>query len=772
MKKKIGERAVHALISMMLSIGLVIPVLSILDRSLPSLQILLLSASVIIIFELISLHRVAVFSACGALFAGILFWVFGAGGNRIMSDFMIALTLRVRGIETAIPLIEGYAGIIVTIVLTILSCFACLRRATSLPSLILCIGAIALIWLTDRTDLIPWLLSALAATLVMLMISRSEDTPPIRIIPWAAGITAAAFLAAGAGTAAQPLKDKADELRQSVMDRMFFTEARDVFSLYSAGYSPQGPDQLGGKPSPDKDPVMQVSTPKITYLRGSVYDQYTGRAWKNTAGGRRLLWQSARLESERAVLFDQGLPPEDIQSELNTTETISIRLLKDSASTVFVPQRIREITPGGDMVPYFSHSTEVFITRNLQAGDTYTVPAPLYNSGDPGIGALLDACGRRDDPQWDKLPSIYMQLPGHLEKPLYDLADEITAGAQTPYEKAMSIQNWLNRHYRYSLDVGEHPENIDFVTSFLLDTRKGYCTYFASAMTVLCRMAGLPARYVEGYIAVPNDLGEALVTGKDAHAWTEIYFKGFGWLTFDATPRQTSRNAPEENGQNPGTSEPTPTPAPENEPDPTPTPPPEGDDQPTPTPQEEEPTPPEDEPEPTVPPENEPEPTTPPDNPDETETPPDNDSVGNPASFPWWILIPILLLLMLAIRIITTSPGVRSRYAKTEEKKLEEWIQEISDLLASERLTRKRGETPMGFTRRVDRTGYFSTSLSPVGECLSLIRYSRAEALETDTGMIRDTAIMLRSEISRPARARYWIRRIFRSRRKHDWKES
>lgn len=766
MKKKIGDHAVHALIAFMLSAGLVMPVLSILDRSFSSPRILLLSAAVIIVFELVTLHRIAAFSACGALSAGVLFWLFGAGGTRILSDLMIALTLRIRGIETAVPLIADPARIIIALFLTILSCFACLRHATSLPSLLLCIGDITLVWLTDRTDMIPWLLPALAATLVMLLISRSEETPAVRILPWAAGATVIAFLIAGAGTAAQPLKEKADELRQSIMDRMFFTEARDVFSLYSAGFSPQGPDQLGGKPAPDPHPVMQVSTPKVTYLRGSVYDQYTGRAWKNTAGGRRLLWQSARLMNERSALFNQNLPSDEILSELSTTETISVRLLKDSASTLFVPQRIREITPGGDMVPYFSNSTEVFITRNLQAGDTYTVTAPLYNSGDPGIGALLDACAKKDDPLWEKLPSIYKQLPDHLEKPLYDLTGEITSGTVTPYEKAMSIQNWLTRHYRYSLDVGEHPENIDFVTSFLLDTQKGYCTYFASSMTVLCRMAGLPARYVEGYLAVPNEQGEALVTGKEAHAWTEVYFKGFGWLTFDATPRETSRNRPEENGTNPEGSDPTSTPAPENKDEPTPTPPPEESSEPTPSP------PPENTDRSTPIPEDVPEPTPPPERENEPEPPPEENSTGVPESFPWWILFPIILILLLALRIITTSPGVRSRYAKTEERKFGIWIREVSDVLASERLTRRMGETPMGFARRVDRLGYFSTSISPVGECLSLIRYSRAEALETDTDLIHDTAIMLKTEISRPARARYWIRRIFMSRRKRDRKQN
>ena len=67
----------------------------------------------------------------------------------------------------------------------------------------------------------------------------------------------------------------------------------------------------------------------------------------------------------------------------------------------------------------------------------------------------------------------------------------------------------------------------------------------------------------------------------------------------------------------------------------------------------------------------------------------------------------------------------------------------------------------MAFGRRVDRSGLFSVALGPVGECVSLIRYSRAEAAETDIGLIRDTSVLLKGELSRPARLRYLFRRIF-----------
>ena len=156
----------------------------------------------------------------------------------------------------------------------------------------------------------------------------------------------------------------------------------------------------------------------------------------------------------------------------------------------------------------------------------------------------------------------------------------------------------------------------DFVSWFLLESKEGYCSYFASAMTVMCRIAGVPARYVEGYYISPVN-GEAIVTGKNAHAWVEVYLNGIGWTAFDPTARavgidenREDENVPNENsgfdhedhqapefeheGENAPENEPTPSPTPnagnnlneneednpfdDNENDPTPPPPEQGDD--------------------------------------------------------------------------------------------------------------------------------------------------------------------------------------------------
>ena len=746
MTEKLKGRARHAVLSLMLSAGLVMPLCGALDRSLISPAPFLVIAGVILLFETAAMHRAAAAAAIAAAVAAAAYWIAAAEGARALTDAALAVSLRLRGLMTAVPLAGGPVMFLTAAGLTLLCCFACLPKATCVPGLALCTAAVMAVWLTDSMEMLPWLLPALAAVLTLMMTYRFEETPVFRVLPWAAGLTALAFLLTGSAPADNPVKKRADELRQAVLDRLFFTEARDVFSLYAAGFSPQGADQLGGKPNPSDNPVMQVSTPKTAYLRGTIYNRYDGHGWKNTTGGRRYLWQSHRMAEIRAALFDETLPHGSVQNSLSDPARVSVRMLSGSASTLFVPQRVRELVPGGETVPYFSNSSEIFITRNLQAGDTYEVSAPLYVSTDPGIGTLTEICATLGDPGYENIRNTYTELPAHLEQPVRDLAAEITAAGSTPYEKAMALQNHLSRNYRYTLDVGEHPENIDFVTSFLLETKKGYCTYFASAMTVLCRMAGLPARYVEGYVAEPNENGEALVTGMEAHAWTEVYFAGFGWLTFDATPRRHS-SAPQGGGS--------PEEIPPDETDP----PPGGAETPTPEPEEPEP---EDAGQETPEPAENPESPPPESGPGATDPPggDEDPDTTEGSGFPWWILLLAAAAGAAAARILATSPAFREKRAPSEAKRFDIWAEEAARLLQAEQFERRRGETPMMFAKRVDSTARFSESVTPAGECLSLIRYSKAEPLPSDTGVMRDTARLVRGELSPKGKARYFLGRI------------
>jgi transglutaminase-like putative cysteine protease len=92
----------------------------------------------------------------------------------------------------------------------------------------------------------------------------------------------------------------------------------------------------------------------------------------------------------------------------------------------------------------------------------------------------------------------YLQLPVSLPDRVHDLARQITDGLIDPYERAKAIENHLRENYPYDLDVPPPPEGRDVADYFLFDLKKGYCDYYASAMVVLARSSGLPARFVSG----------------------------------------------------------------------------------------------------------------------------------------------------------------------------------------------------------------------------------------------------------------------------------
>lgn len=111
------------------------------------------------------------------------------------------------------------------------------------------------------------------------------------------------------------------------------------------------------------------------------------------------------------------------------------------------------------------------------------------------------------------------------------------------YVCALDIINFLGGQAGYNLDVGNNPAGTDFVEYFLFESREGYCVHFASAAVLALRYFGIPARYVAGYSASPSDFvstpeGQyaAVLTGKHAHAWAEVYLDSIGWVPVEATP--------------------------------------------------------------------------------------------------------------------------------------------------------------------------------------------------------------------------------------------
>ena len=731
------EHLPRLVLDLLLSAGLLLPLLGALDMMHAAPSCLLLCAFLALGLEALSLSRRAALWGGISLAVFFLLWL-SAGGAAALQDVFIALSLHASGITGALPLVADTAAVTLAVLVVFLSFLSTRPSAGCLGAVLLAVGALLMLWLADRPDLVLPLLPAGIAALSLYLWDRHGEASPARVFLWSAALVLFSFLLTPAsGLVDSRLKEKADEIRQTVMDRLFFTEPRDVFSLASEGFYPQGLSQLGGPVSPSDHPVMQVSAPRTVYLRGVMMNAYDGRSWRNTLGGRRYLWDASGMSSRRTLLFDQALPSAGLSAAILDPLDTSVRMLASGASTLFVPQRIRSLRAGGDLVPYFSNSSELFTTRNLEPGDTWAVSAPVFQAGDPGISILVEAAAAGEDPQFESVRETYTVLPTHLEEPVWQLAADITADCGTPYEKAYALQTWLSRTYRYTLDVAFQPADLDFVTNFLFNTREGYCTYFASAMTVLCRMAGLPARYVEGYLAIPDSRGQAVVTGLDAHAWTEVYFQGFGWLTFDATPRQTGSGGAADSSS--GSPDPSASPEPSVSPEPDAA---SVSETPSPTPRPD-----------TA--------AADPENPGpEPSSPPEPEETRAVSGLPILPLLLLLLLLGVLFRWRRTDPSRREKRLTTEEERFDLWLQDVLSRLSAAGFIRETGETPMSFTRRLDAAGTLPVSLSALGECASLLHYGRVRAQSTDTALARKISVSLKASLPRPARLKYALHRF------------
>ena len=729
---KLKSALSHAFLAFLLALGMALTALSVTGLGAQGgFAALLLAGASLGVMAASLEKRVALVTGCAAA-AGAILWVI-LGGWKTCQEVFTALILHLSGLPTALPLVGTAFTVLLCGVCLASAWFVTQRSAGAYPAVVLLVLLAVLLWLGNYPQAALCLLPAVLCVTTLILRAGDESTSTWRVMPLSALVTAvAAVCILMGGAVSQPMKNFADDVRQRIYDTFFYTQPRDVFTLATEGYYPQGMSQLGGPATPREEPVMAVITPKKAYLRGVVKNVYTGRVWLDDIGGRRYLYSASQFDDIRAAAFDTDLPVLDGSgdSALLTPQLLQVRMVRDSASTMFVPQRLRTLTPEGSLIAYFNRSSEVFATANLQSGDVWTVEAPLFTSMDRGIERLVNAADGYDE-RYDDICGTYLQLHDQIDQRVYDIAREVTAGADTPYGKAIELQSWLAANCTYTLDVAEQNPNHDFVSSFLVETREGYCTYFASAMTVLCRMAGLPARYVEGYVAYPDGEGLAVVTGREGHAWTEVYFRNFGWVTFDATPTSAeyTEYSPESNpdaGEEPESS-----PEPEDEPTQSPAP--------SAAPEESTPTPaPEDAP---------------------TQQPDPAPGVTDAgSSFPWWMVW--LALLAAAARLMWTQPSFQALRGKSEFARWLVWAQACHDVLARQGFTRGGSESPKGFFRRVGESGRITVHLQPLCDAENLMFYGHAAPYKEETAQARATFQALYKALKPWQKALFHLRRM------------
>lgn len=252
-------------------------------------------------------------------------------------------------------------------------------------------------------------------------------------------------------------------------------------------------------------------------------------------------------------------------------DTVKVKSKFNKSLMMFVPVsgiddkvigRYRGITIIGDTIYFFK--------ERRPTGNTYTIKAALQsfsnrefylnfkenqNSYLQLAGFLSDKTNFNEEEQFmhderlyaDYVRNTYLALPENTEY-LEELALDITNNYLSEFDKALAIERYFKNEYTYAKNFAVTGGTIvDKVKYMINNSKTGYCTYFATAMTLMLRELNIPSRFVIGYHAMTQADSEGdkyirEIYDNNYHAWVEVYFDGVGWLTFDPTPGVNGSN--------------------------------------------------------------------------------------------------------------------------------------------------------------------------------------------------------------------------------------
>lgn len=284
---------------------------------------------------------------------------------------------------------------------------------------------------------------------------------------------------------------------------------------------------MGGARNLGDQLIMDVSSSSGRYWRAVAYDTFTGQRWLNTTtvaqaidGGnhvrtppfqaRREITQTVTIQAPTGnVLFAAGQP---------------LRVsLKAMADLLVIEQEPDASLPIAEITMLHRRDAA------LRPGDSYLAVSSLSRAT---VEDLQEA--GTDYPAW--VTDKFLDLPSDLAPQVGELARQVTAGAATPYDQAVAIEQYL-RGFTYNDQIAAPPPGVNGVNYFLFDVQEGYCDYYASSFAMMARTLGIPARVSAGY-SQGEYLPEAnvyRVREYNGHSWPELFFPGYGWIEFEPT---------------------------------------------------------------------------------------------------------------------------------------------------------------------------------------------------------------------------------------------
>jgi transglutaminase-like putative cysteine protease len=293
--------------------------------------------------------------------------------------------------------------------------------------------------------------------------------------------------------------------------------------------APRGAFDLGDTP------VLEVRAAGPLYLRATTADRYASQAITSSETTSISLDANTDVLAPEQVPLGRGL----VQAQ--------IRVLASRTSVAFAPdQPIR-----------FSQDTEVDTRGGADDIATVRLDAPVQQNQDYTVVSAVSTATNQElraagEDYTDEIRRRYLQLPRGIPRRVIDVAHDAVGGTTSAFDRAIAIEGYLRDNYTYTTHVNAIPTDQDWIDYFLFDSRQGYCDYFATAMVVLLRVEGVPARVASGF--APGEFDPAtnvsLVRENHAHSWVEVFFPRYGWVTFEPSairplpPRVEEATAP------------------------------------------------------------------------------------------------------------------------------------------------------------------------------------------------------------------------------------
>jgi len=567
----------NALISAVMSYSIANAVLSLFSSTTSSLFI----AAIIIAFSAIwyimfynkKNFKITLFSISAII--ALVFLVSLPGGNLkrlidMVQDFFIWCTGYINGYENPSPAYQILFSSILSLFISLVIYIFTIRKNCFIFILAGSSALFVYAWASKR----PFSFSAFYLYLLTILIyylkniyttnyhkSKNDYAKPAIFILWIGLFCSLVFMLSYIIPASsEPIQwNWLDQKVNSFIEKFYYS-SYSYFSLESVGFGDSA-EHLGGPVYLDDTHVLNVKSPRLVYLRGASHDFFNGSTWKSTDKETLPLTNSKNSVSLEQLEIKTGMKllsgETGYINRYFYNDNIEITYQKLKTKSIFSVNNMMSLTDkyGSSLPKAYATSNGTVISRKKHSKDfSYNINSynVMYNheglkdilrKSYIGYYRSLTSIPSDVDPSdmdmlidySDNIYKKYLQLPENLSDDVKNLAVSITKGYTNNYDKAKAIEEYLVYNYTYTLDPKPTSEDSGLLDYFLFTSKEGYCSYYATAMAVLARCAGIPSRYVEGYILPEKTEDQKLyhVTNEQAHAWTEIYFEGYGWLIFE-----------------------------------------------------------------------------------------------------------------------------------------------------------------------------------------------------------------------------------------------